>query len=296
MNALTLGSIFTLALLHASLLTPSISAQMRSAPSSTVTLEPRVIAELLGYEITNMNNRGWIVGTDPDARNPFVWTPRDGLTAIPTALGVGGIAVDVNTAGIVVGYSYSESEITEGWMWTRKEGLTSLGRFLPTVINGRGEMAGRCLPEGDLGNLSACVSVNGVVIDFGFVGEAAEIDNAGVVSGYGTLDFVNYSWFRWRRSSGLQWLPSANGDSSEFPPSFIPVDVNARGDWAGAMLGDFYYDAFIVTRRGVVIPLSERALPVAINDRGDVLGYRLGPTGREVAIWRIKGSLSSRLR
>jgi hypothetical protein len=132
--------------LYLSAWTPSVEAQSgnRSGHQSRVTTQ--ILPLTSDAHPLDINNRGEIVGRLGEwyESAPFIWTQKDGLTIIDDYNF--GYATAISNVGVVVGVS-STSDGDEGWMWSRRDGLTRLGAFLPSAINSKGQIAGAVFPS-----------------------------------------------------------------------------------------------------------------------------------------------------
>jgi probable HAF family extracellular repeat protein len=96
-----------------------------------------------------MNNLGHVVGQwNTATTQSFLWTPATGMRILPTLGGAGGVALDVNDNGQVVGWSEPapgqqyEAYIYENGI-TRRLGTLGAPGSVATAINRFGQAAGR---------------------------------------------------------------------------------------------------------------------------------------------------------
>jgi hypothetical protein len=233
----------------------------------------------------------------------------------------------VNERGDIVGtYQVPNlDEITNGFLWTPKDGFTDLGAFFPAAINNRGDIAGSCGDEARTW-WHPCLWQNGRVTKIGeewLYGAAGDVNERGEVVG----QLLVYP-FRWSAAGGTVMLPTDAGgrDVTAFAQAVnnrgdvvgfrydyertVPMRWSPRGEatvtdglglhatfsavnasgWAAGRytveVGPNRYD----WEAFLMSPRGEmtvlgRGYPVAINDGGSVLGMVEGAE-RQVVVWR----------
>jgi hypothetical protein len=258
----------------------------------------------IGVDVGSMNNHGTIVGAITRDLNrpavPFRWTRQQGIELF---LG----------------------EFVSGFLWTPRQGVIELGAFVPAAINNRGQISGSCFETNGSGR--PCLWEDGVRVELGdgvTYGAALAINERGEVAGQ--LELSAFVWsrrtglmllpssgpdhttfaeginnrtelvgaefdgsssktfpVRWTRSGGIRTLPQFEGPFLAINASGLAVGRYAvpveeqRFDWV----------AFAETRGGTLVSLGF-GLPLAVNDRGAILGTTGTGANQRVVIWRIR--------
>jgi hypothetical protein len=279
-------------------------------------------------DVGSMNNHGTIVGAITRDLNrpavPFRWTRQRGIELF---LGDSpGKAIAVNDRGSIVGVLLDASgEFVSGFLWTPRQGVIELGAFVPAAINNRGQISGSCFEANGSGR--PCLWEDGVRVELGdgvTYGAALAINERGEVAGQ--LELSAFVWsrrtglmllpssgpdhttfaeginnhtelvgaefdgsssktfpVRWTRSGEIRTLPQFEGPFLAINASGLAVGRYAvpvaehRFDWV----------AFAETRGGTLVSLGF-GLPLAVNDRGAILGTTGTGGNQRVVIWRIR--------
>ncbi|WP_166377972.1 hypothetical protein [Catellatospora methionotrophica] len=181
---------------------------------------------------SGINNNGWIVGSSTLADNvttqAFLWKPGLGMVAVGPARSVG---VDVNDAGVVVGYFFDQELGNRGFRW--ENGVTTLventnvppgdplyRRFLPTQMNNDGVIVGQNQDQ-------AARWANGTVT---LVGEGGAWDGGINAQGDVTISAT------WPQEIGYVWKADGTTRPLQIPAGadrINPVGINADGDAVG---------------------------------------------------------------
>jgi hypothetical protein len=225
-------------------------------------------------------------------------------------------ATDINDRGLVVGvWLPCAGCLPEGFAWSPRQGLQTLGGFLPYAVNDHGDMAGECVSEGqacvlrdnavfavaDPGSIAYGINASGAVVgtygdrraflltadwefrDLGH-GEADDINDRGVIAGFLLADMGP----RGDRALLTTW--TKNRPRTPRREVSIGVAINKR-NWVIANAFDenelsysFAWNAVTGSRvliadvGGPYVQLED------INDRGDIVGT----WGTEPAIWSLR--------
>jgi uncharacterized membrane protein len=210
---------------------------------------------------TSINDRGEIAGyafgEGDDEWVAFVRTRAGRDRAIARSA----YTHDLNNHGVVVGTRVTcagDDCGLEGYVWSRRDGLASLGSFYPFAVNDRGDMAGVCSD----GLWRACVMRDGVVSPIAGDGSEARAINArGDVAGsYGdNRAFLLTAGWRFRDiGRGAAEAISDRGTVAGQRYQFL----GERGERGVAT---------VWTKRGARSPAREASTATAINRRGWVI-------------------------
>jgi probable HAF family extracellular repeat protein len=212
----------------------------------------------------------------------------DGVSARPASIaGVPlpmGFPAGLNNAGQIIG----TGEDGMGLVWrdgvSTRIGSLGGGYSLPADINERGQVVGSSGTAGGGGH--AFLWHRGVLTDLGTLGgpdsNARAVNEHGDVVGVSTTADGTSAYFLWRR--GVMTRIPVPG---EVPVVAFSVFINNRGQ----VMGAYYQPAEDPTRSalsriwlwddGVMTDLGDLgsfdARPFGLNDRGQVLGLRVGP-------------------
>lgn len=212
------------------------------------------VANLGSFLPLAINNQGRIAGEcaeDPGHPRPCVW--EDGVV---TELGNGqlsGGAFDVNAPGDVAGQCAPCGEgLDSAFVWSRRAGAVPL----PSST-------------GAADAITAAVGINARRETVGFETEA-------VASAVSTP-------VRWTPAGEIQTFP-------QFQGTFVAI--NASGLAVGRYLvqiaaNQFDWIGFVATRQGRVVTLGP-GIPVAVNDRGAILGTTRIDGVTHVVVWFVR--------
>lgn len=237
----------------------------------------------------------------PNGARVFVWSRGRELLVIPLpsyAIEMG--ATDINDAGQVVGYvSLDNAGYTRAFIWSAADGYREIGSLngpegpaIAMSVNATGTVTGLSVgPEGILNGPM------GIPLPHAFVwtaesgmkslGKISELISIGPVNAGGTIvGQRKEGTFFWNAVTGIEALP--------FPPGTTcsrPVDMNDKGQvlgYAGSAKDCFEFNSpFIWNVDGSQILIEKCDLSLwcstgvkAINNRGEVTGYRNGTAFR----------------
>jgi len=275
---------------------------------------------------TAVNNKGVVVGTthfllpdDSQDFTAFVWSPRTGFELF--LLGTRSVPTDINDRGQIVGFFTSVTDSQDrGFMWSRTDGFTDLGDFLPRAINDHGVIAGDCESRYPcIGPAGAILRLPIVSDGEGVRGFASGINKRGEVVGGVFVPDEGYRAALWTRRGALVRLEGASGDtvyardindrgeivgqvSNEFSPSFIvrwdrngrlqrvdPQEAFALGIDTGGTIAAIYFNGvelrvILVRDDGRVIDVGA-GLPQDFNDKGQVVGVDLADV--RALVWTV---------
>jgi hypothetical protein len=214
-----------------------------------------------------VNNRGEIAGYAVSPDDEWVAFVRSSSGRYQRIADRGFVA-DMNDRGDVVGVIFPPEDTgwIEGFVWSRRRGLQSLGSFLPASINAGGDMAGSCEPPGTLAR--ACVMRDGIVSVIREGADARGINRAGTVVG----TYGDNRAYRLTRDFEFVDLGRA-----------VAEDINDHG----VIAGHRWLQVPNRGERAVVTTFASRTvrspgdvgLGVAINDKGWVISIAFRPTG-----------------
>jgi probable HAF family extracellular repeat protein len=255
-----------------------------------------------------VNNRGQVTGgaenTDPDPWNfgglaglpsPTAWRAflwQDGVMRdLGTLGGPDSAGGPVNESGQLTGFSFTNSipnpttgiPTVDPFLWDRGR-MIDLGTLGGTFgfgngLNNRGQVVGFSDVAGDLAN-HAFIWERGVLTDIGTLGgdnsTANWINDAGQVVGIGDLPDGTHHAFVWRKGN-MTDLGTVGSDpcSNGFHINASGQVVGTSTDCRGTILHTFLWE------NGSMIDLSAQVLPgsgfafvepVAVNDRGEIVG------------------------
>ena len=231
----------------------------------------------------DINNDGWVVGNSPnspysDGRNhAFLW--RDGVM-----IDLGGFeedytsyAIDINEVGQIVGWASLEGGPFRSFIWENGV-MTDLGvSGLVTQINDLGQAVGQS-------GSHAFLWQDGVITDLGALDAdyswATGINNHGQVVGY-----IQYSPagavhpFIWEDGvmTDLGLLSDVSAGA---------VDINEQGQVIGSAFDVAHREAGFFWDDGVMYSLGVNSFPTAINDQGNMVGYRIQRGVFHAVLWR----------
>lgn len=253
-----------------------------------------------------INNHGHIVGTALTAEGvdrAFVWTPKTGFELIAHDA----IAWDINDRGQVVGEMHGGT--SSGFLWTRRNGFTYLGSFLPFAINKAGVMAGVCVTE-----QRPCVWQDGEVRQLeGVDGVAYSINDGGDVVGVTSTE-IAFLWTRTgefvelgtgvaedinnrRMISGVRRLGPAPFGTVWFRGRVLTAPGETSGaskiNQRGWVLASTDGRPFVWNPRNdatVALRISQGGAPFPfdLNDRGYVVGLRFEGDISHILIWQVR--------
>lgn len=236
---------------------------------------------------SDVNGRGEVIITatnriGPEIQPPlgFVWRAGRHTALRPLPGGTGTLPRDINEHGLVVGFCQSVAYPSRPCLWWqgRPRDLGTLderGTGTALAVNDRGEVVGENQTFIRGGETRAFIWRRGVLTDLGGTGDrsATGINNHGQVIG------VHYTeaggrGFRWQRGV-LTDLGTLGGAEA------VPTDINERGQIVGtSTTADGSRHAFL-WQDGRMTDLGPPAVDsgaVAINDRGQVIGWTSTPT------------------
>jgi hypothetical protein len=266
------------------------------------------------------------LSSDPGAPAvPFRWTETRGVEFFLGDSP--GQASDVNNRDAIVGVLEHPGDRSSGYLWTPENGVVDLGSFFPAAINDRGEIAGTCREDissdprpclwedgivtvlGDGASFGGAFDISkrghaaGQLLNAAFVwsrragltllpsssgasgviSAALALNNSGEVVGFEAPDGVVSTPVRWTRSGRVETFDSLLRGTF--------VSINSSGLAVGRYLveiseGVFDWYGFASTRRGDVLGLGP-GIPVAVNDRGAILGMTVIDGAPRVVVWRV---------
>lgn len=275
--------------------TRSLLVLLALAPAAAASQPPpRYTVERLGdlgdvsiVGTLSMNDSGWVAGTQGRMMHarPFLRVGGE----FRYLEGFAGEASRVSEAGAVVGTGRESLSGSFAYLW--QEGRTTRlpvpqGFFTSTGfgINGRGDAVGSGARPG--APSVALLWSGGTVRSLaplvpGGLAAAVAINNAGVVLGTAQGSDGELHAVLWRNGRVVDLGPSTGG-------TYMPSDLNERGQVVGSMDGDLLVRAFLWEngRMKDLTPPGMMASAAAINDSGQVVGEvsPLEGTGRPV-LW-----------
>jgi len=244
-----------------------------------------------GAGVTSINNHGTIVGaisTVVGAPNvPFRWTHARGIefflgdspgqaTAINDNEAIAGVLLD------------SSSDFSSGFLWTRRNGVVHLGKFVPTAIDNRDQIAGQCIEV--LSRPRPCMWQDGVITDLGnggLSGGAFDINARGDVAGQCEPCGEGLaSAFVWSRRTGVAPLPSSTGSALAITDA---TGINHHSEVVGfetEAVGGAVLTPARWTSAGEIQTFPQfQGTFVAINARGLAVGRYEVPISADQFVW-----------
>lgn len=254
---------------------------------------------LFGSGAYAINRRGTVVGTSNVHYSPelnplrgFRWTADAGMVALDTLGGASSSAADINDREQIAGSAELADGSTHAAVWDAEGRVRDLGTLGGTSssaygINNRGQVIG--LSDDPLGTLRPFIWDRGTgMVDLELPGRGFAyvnaINDAGVIAG-ALLQFDSSALpFKWTKQDGPTTLDMLGGSGGE------AHDINDRGDVVGYAVQD-----------GAVLPMKwtgssaspvllptpadgTEAIPLAINDRGTMVGGATLLDGEMVAV------------
>ncbi len=220
----------------------------------------------------------------------FIWTRSAGMVDLGTLGGTESVAVDVNAAGQVTGWSRNASEQVRAFFWSAGTGMVDLGTLggaysMPHAINASGQVA---VTSTRSDGLSAAFvwSPNGsraeVLSTAGLPNAISDLNDAGQAVGSWTgTDGASRS-FLWDPVSGMTDLGTFGGKSSS------AWRINAGGSVIGNVTGSDGVDRGYLWARsagltdlGALAGSTAYTYPYDINRYGTVVGRTLGSDALE---------------
>ncbi|MFO0749416.1 MAG: HYR domain-containing protein [Myxococcota bacterium] len=230
---------------------------------------------------TAVNALGTAVGhalTAAGETHAFVWTQADGMRDITPGEGVGGDALGVNDAGLVLGLR-TVNGVSKVFAWKPGPGAGTLTELFLARGVASAELAfgptaaGRIAGNGPNGTAfysaagASAVAITGVTGTKDVTVKA--LSDSGVVVGQLTTASDEHHAFRWSQAGGLVDLGTAGAESDA-------VAVNTAGDVAGSASIGGHRHAVVFHGDGSVEDLGtlggDDSYALAENDAGAVLG------------------------
>ena len=260
---------------------------------------------------TAINDGGTVVGStmidgaSTDTSHAFVWTEAGGMIDLGTFGGANSDALDVNNAGVVVGWAENAAGHPRAFVWTSAAGKVDLGtlggsRSWAYGINNTGQVVGAswvcdtCDMAGPLVHGFSWTQAGGIV-DLGAVAAdrhsaALAVNDAGHIVG---LDFKGFGsrGILWRPGQGIMDLGSLGG-------STYPRAINSAGTVVGASeTSGSVLHPFSWTAAGGMVdlnPAGPYSSAEGINDAGQIVGSYCSPRSQitslcDGVIWTTAG-------
>lgn len=253
-------------------------------PGDVVSLPP--LSGSWGAAARGINTVGQVVGNSGAAdggNHAVMWRPPYTTSdVIDLAGGAPGFqAYAINDAGQVVGTGRMPGWPTTAFLWTQQTGMTGLplpaGQHqaaTPVAINKNGDIAGWYTtdppdnqPHAIFWPAGAAIAVDLGTLNPGGGSLATGVNDAGVVSGWGSAADGGYHLFTWSSSGGMV-------DRGPFLGGVASGGINA----AGTVVGSSGCRAFTFTETYGFgqLPSSSCTGAHAINDNGVVVGSGAG--------------------
>ncbi|WP_052744866.1 HAF repeat-containing protein [Micromonospora sp. HK10] len=244
---------------------------------------------------SEVNRRGEVIITatnqiDSEIQPPlgFVWRAGRHTVLRPLPGGTGTLPRDINEHGLVVGFCQSVAYAARPCLWWqgRPRDLGTLderGTGTALAVNDLGEVVGENETYIRGGETRAFIWRRGVLTDLGGTGNriAVGINNHGQVIGVHDTG-AGQRGFLWQRGV-LTDLGTLGGADS------VPADLNEHGQIVGtSTTADGSRHAFLWQdgRMTDLGPPSGDSGAVAINDRGQVVGWTSSPTAVGSFSWQ----------
>jgi len=256
-----------------------------------------------------LNQLGYSVGyatTATNRKHAFIWSDIFGKLDIGTLPGGSfASAYDINDANQVVGQSEIGPLVDRGFVWQSSTGMQVIPSFDGTGasgangINNKGQIVGWSATASNAAH--AFILSGGVMTDLGTLGGsnsvAQKINEAGEVVGYAGIASNSasqpYHAFRWSASTGMADLGTLGGSRS------MAHDINGIGviigtsEIAPGVWRAFIYDQYLgMQNLNNYLVTSGWTLQEArsINDKGQIVGFGINPSGQTHAFLLIPQS------
>ena len=235
---------------------------------------------------------------------------------------------DISDRGEIVGFFTSLTDSQDrGFIWSRTDGFTDLGDFLPRAINDHGVIAGDCEFRYPCTGPAGAIRRLPIVSDGeNMRGWASGINKRGEVVGAVFVPDEGYRAALWTRRGALVRLGGASGDtayardindrgeivgqvSNEFSPSFIvrwdhrgrsqrvgpPEPFSIGIDADAAILAGYFNGGdlrvILVGEDGRVVDVGAGS-PQALNDKGQIVGIDFNSVA--AVMWTVGPKLRHR--
>jgi probable HAF family extracellular repeat protein len=273
---------------------------LRRGPLAVELLEVRVVPATitdLGYlSPIAINDSGQVAGATAGGTGHALLYSNGTITDLGTLGGTTSAAAGINSAGDVVGWSYTgkvdprfNSPIYHGFLYS-KGAMTDLGTFMPSGINDSGQIAGNATAT-DGSAVHAFLYSGGAMTDLGTLGGtesgAGGINNAGEVAGWADtgkvdpstgLDIFDAFLYRGGMSDLVRTSPLAR------------VNINDAGQVIGTSDVDpahaYLYSNGATTDLGTLPGFTGSSWAVGINNAGEVVGSSEGAEGFHPFLYR----------
>ena len=200
--------------------------------------------------------------------------------------GTGSVATDINDHGQVVGHSTTADGVDHAFVW-QHGAMTDLHvggtGSAAQDINNRGQIVGtRTLTDG---SLHGFLWQRGHTTDLGPVSGRLYLNELGQVAGSAIVSGERHV-FSWRHGVRT-YLP--------LPPFWCCAEargIDDRGDVIGSAINGESFEGALIWRDGVVTDLGSlstglpMAIPLGINNRGQVTGYSFTDDGAHAFRWQ----------
>jgi len=199
-----------------------------------------------------VNDAGWIVGESysycPGVFPPsykchaqgFLWTPDQGLVALTSLGAPDGNPVDVNNAGEIV----VARTLPPSFLWSQASGTVWLGSFVPTAINGAGQVVGS-----NNGHAALWTETAGTIELAAESSQATAINDAGQIVGF-IYDTPPARGLLFAATRATGWTTDGRVFDVGTMNSAVAEDINAHGAVVGS---GTYGDGFLWQRRDDVV-------------------------------------------
>ena len=239
-----------------------------------------LIERLSGFdgrtEGADINNNGAVVGfteNNPLDRQPYIWTPADGIRALNRPVGTSrGVASEINDSGQVAAYA-TDGSSTQGYRWTLPAIWTNPGNIdllgeLPggrfashgLAINELGDVAG--VDDTDFGEEPLLWTQSDGITSLGDLpggiddNAAYALNDVRQVVGFSN-DNGGRNAFYWTEADGMLALADLNGYSKS-----TAQDINNQGVVVGYVFDDF-------VSKAVIWEFDNNAAQYVVTDLGD---------------------------
>jgi probable HAF family extracellular repeat protein len=240
-----------------------------------------------------INERGEVAGASETEGGRFhatLW--RRGEPVDLGALDVSGfdtsVAEDINNRGDVVGYSFAADGTTHAILWRD-------GTMIDLGLGGEASSASKVNERGEVlvtmvrfdGTTTTLLWRDGHVTDLGLYA-GVDINDLGHVLGSTLDESGQVRPFIWRQGT-IEYLPVPAGHTA-YPiamnnKQWVVYRVIDQTDISSAVL---WHDGVFSELQGLGGPNPAVTVPLAINDRGEVIGYSVDPDKNWIhaVIWR----------
>lgn len=199
-----------------------------------------------------------------------------------------------SSAGYATGYSYNNSSQTRGFLWSRADGISSVGTLGGTNsqgldVNRQGTVVGFSNPTNSNFNVAFRKRIGFRIESLGTLGgnfsEARGINSSGVIVGTAQNASQSFRAFRWREGFAMENLGTFAGISTADDINDSGVIVGGSDDAMGRRRAFRWIEGRGLQDLGVLLGHNASS-SYAINGNGEIVGYSSPGSTFYAFIWR----------